>query len=121
MVVMSYSDAEHRPSVIRGLRDLAVLLESCPGIPTPYTVEVLVFPPHGTDAEICAEVDRVAALLGVPVRDETAHHAHYTASQHFGSVEYRIVAIPSRIRAYHNAQNSYAGNVVPGVSEEADR
>ena len=118
---MTYSDTERRPSMIRGLRDLAALLESCPEIPAPYTLDVLVFPPQATDAEICAEVDRVAALLGVPVRDETAQHAHYTASQRFGPVEYRIVAIPSRIRAYHDARNSYAGNVMPGANEEADQ
>jgi hypothetical protein len=36
-------------------------------------------------------------------------------------VSYRAVAIPSRIRAYHDARNSYAGSVIPGTNEEADR
>ena len=69
--------------MIRGLRELAALLESWPDLPAPYTVDVLVFPPDGTDAEICAEVDRIAALLGVAVQDATAQRAHYTASKSF--------------------------------------
>ncbi len=118
---MTYANPARRPGVIRGLRQLAALLESCPGIPAPYTLDVLVFPPDGTDTDICAEVDRIAALLGVAVQDATAQHAHYTASKSFGPVTYRAVAIPSRIRAYHDARNSYAGNVMPEKNQEADR
>jgi hypothetical protein len=118
---MTYADQERRPRVIRGLRELAALLESCLDIPAPYALDVLVFPPDGTDADICAEVDRIAALLGVAVQDATAQRAHYTASKRFGPVSYRAVAIPSRIRAYHNARNFYARNVVPGISEEASQ
>jgi hypothetical protein len=114
---MTYANQARRPDVIRGLRELAALLESCPDIPAPYTVDVLVFPPDATDTEICAEVDRIAALLGVIVQDATAQRPHYTASKSFGPVNYRAVAIPSRVRAYHDAQNSYAGNVMPGNNE----
>jgi hypothetical protein len=118
---MTYADQARRPGVIRGLRELAALLESCPGIPAPYTVNVLVFPPDGTDSALITEVNRVAALLGVAVQDGTAQHGHYTASKCFGPVSYRVIAIPSSIRAYHEAQNSYAGNVMPGDGKEADR
>ena len=100
----------------------------CPGtipavrpVPAPYTVNVLVFPPDGTDSALFAEVNRVAALLGATVQDGTAQHGHYTASKNFGPVSYRAIAIPSRTRAYHDAQNSYAGNVMPGHDKEADR
>jgi hypothetical protein len=119
LVAMTYANQERRPGVIRGLRELAALLESCPDIPAPYTVNVLVFPPIGMDSAIFAEVRRVAALLGVAVQDDTAQHAHYTASKSFGPVSYEAIAIPSRTRAYHEAQNSYAGNVMPGHDEEA--
>jgi hypothetical protein len=118
---MTYANQTKRPDVIRGLRELAVLLESCPELPAPYALDVLVFPPDGTDADICAEVDRIAALLGVAVQDATAQRAHYTASKSFGPVNYRAVAIPSRVRAYHDARNSYAGNVMPGNNEEASQ
>ncbi len=118
---MTYANQARRPGVIRGLRELAALLESCPDLPAPYTLDVLVIPPDGADAEICAEVDRIASLLGVAVQDATAQRAHYTASKSFGPVSYRAVAIPSRVRAYHDARNSYAGNVMPGFSEEANQ
>lgn len=118
---MTYANPARRPGVIRGLRELAAMLESCPDIPAPYTVNVLVFLPDGTDSAIFAEVNRVAALLGVPVQDDTVQHAHYTASKSFGPVSYRAIAIPSRTRAYHEAQNSYAGNVMPDNNGEADR
>jgi hypothetical protein len=120
-MVMTYADQARRPGVIRGLRELAALLESCPGIPAPYMVNVLAFPPDGKDSALFAEVNRVAALLGVTVQDGTAQHGHYTASKSFGPVSYRAIAIPSRTRAYHEAQNTYAGNVRPGDDKEADR
>jgi hypothetical protein len=118
---MTYANPARRIDVIRGLRELAALLESCPDIPAPYTLDVLVFPPDGTDAEICAEVDRIAALLGIAVQDATARHAHYTATKGFGAVRYRAVAIPSRVRAYHDARNSYAADVMPGTKKEVDK
>jgi hypothetical protein len=118
---MTYANPARRQGVIRGLRELAALLESCPDIPAPYTVNVLVFPPDGMDSALFAEVNRVAALLAATVQDGTAQHGHYTASKSFGPVSYRAIAIPSRTRAYHDAQNSYAGNVMPGDDKEADR
>jgi hypothetical protein len=118
---MTYADQARRSKVIRGLRELATLLESCPNIPAPYIVNVLVFPPDGPDSALFAEVNRVAALLGAAVQDGTAQHGHYTASKSFGPVAYRVIAIPSRTRAYHDAQNSYAGNVIAAQDREADR
>ena len=114
---MTYANPERRRELICGLRDLAGLLESCPDIPAPYTLDVLVFPPDGTDREMCAEVDRVAALLGVIADDERAEYGHYTASRDFGPVQYRMVAIPSRTRAHYDARNSYAGNVITADQE----
>ncbi len=115
---MTYADPLRRPDLISGLRALADLLESCPEIPAPYAIDVLVFPPDGSDEDICAEIDRIAALLGTEINDRTAGYGHYTASRTFGRVQYRAVAIPSRTRAYYDAQNSYAGNVIPGTREE---
>ena len=56
----------------------------------------MVFPPGGTDLEVQAEVDTIAALIGSEVHDATANKGHYTASRAFGPVEYRAVAIPGR-------------------------
>jgi hypothetical protein len=116
---MTYADPERRRDLIAGLRDLAALLESCPDIPAPYNLDVLVFPPDRPDQEICSEVDRIAVLLGATVDDQTASYGHYVASRGFGqTLHYRVVAIPSRARACHAAQNSYAGNVIAVMDEE---
>ena len=115
---MTYANPERRRDMARGLRGLAELLESCPGIPAPYTLDVLIFPPDGSDTGIRAEIDRIAALLGVTAKDETDRHGHYTASKGFGPVTYRAVAIPSRSRDYHKARNSYTGNVITAMDEE---
>lgn len=115
---MTYANKERRRDMARGLRELADRLDSCPAIPAPYTLDVLVFPPSGSDAGIFAEIDRIAALLGVAAKDETGRHGHYTASKSFGPVTYRAVAVPSRSRAYHDARNSYTGNVISAMDEE---
>jgi hypothetical protein len=115
---MTYADSDRRRDLITGLRDLAKLLESCPDIPAPYTLDVLIFPPDGSDVGIRAEIDRIAAILSVTANDETARHGHYTASKSFGPVMYRAVAISSRSRAFHDARNSYAGNVITPMDKE---
>jgi hypothetical protein len=115
---MTYAEPERRREMVNGLRELAGLLESCPDIPAPCTLDVLVFPPRGSDTGICAEIDRIAAILGVTVDDDTARYGHYTASKRFGPVAYQAVAIPSRTRAWYDARNSYAGNVTTAMDEE---
>jgi hypothetical protein len=115
---MTYADPLQRRDLIRGLRMLADLLESSPETPAPYSTDVLVFPPHGPDQDICAEIDRIAALIGAEPHDQTAEYGHYTASRSFGRVQYRAVAILSRTRAYHDAWASCSGSVIPDRSEE---
>lgn len=85
-----------REEVVRGLRDLAALLEDRPDIPVPVHgyMPLNVFA-AGTDAQKRAQVDHAAGLLNVPVIDETADDGHYIASVSFGIVHYRFLAIPS--------------------------
>ncbi len=113
---MTYAEPMRRCDLITGLRALAEFLEYSSQVPAPYKVDVLVFPADDDDGR--PEIDRIAALLGVNVSDGTAKYSHYTASRAFGPVEYRAVFIPSRTRAYYDARNSYAGNVIPGTREE---
>ncbi len=115
---MTYADPLQRRDLISGLHALADLLETGPQIPAPPVVDVLVFPPGGSDEEICAEIDRIAALIGAEINGWTADHGHCSASRSFGSVKYRAVVISSRARAYHNARASYSGNVIPGIPGE---
>lgn len=86
-----YSDSTERAELIAGLRDVATFLERSPDVPAPRWADVMVFPRNETAAEDRAEIDVIAARIGV----ETHHNGrgHYTASLFFGPVEYRVIAI----------------------------
>ncbi|WP_405394673.1 hypothetical protein [Microbispora hainanensis] len=101
---------DHRAALIAGLRALADFLDANPAVPVPYSVNVLHFPHRATDAEMCAEVDRIAELLGAPINQE---FGHYGASVRFGPVEYKAVAILAARRAEYEAHMSYEGCIQP--------
>jgi hypothetical protein len=89
---MAYADTSQRAALIGGLRALADYLESNPEVPAPIYSDVFTFPPDGNWAAMRAEIDAIAARLGV-----TGHETgggHYVATRSFGPIEYRAVAIP---------------------------
>jgi hypothetical protein len=91
---MTYSDPTERAALIGGLRALADYLESNPEVPAPIYTTVHTFPHDGDWAAMRAEIDAIAAPLGV-----VAHRTfggHYVAARSFGPIEYRAVAIPRR-------------------------
>ena len=91
---MTYADSTDRAALIGGLRAVADYLESNPAVPIPIYSPVHAFPPAGDWAAMRAEIDAIAARLGV-----IAHltgGGHYVATRSFGPVEYRAVAIPRR-------------------------
>lgn len=103
-----------RHQTITGLRALADFLENNPAVPVDeYGQTFTLFTRDDTDAHARAEVDRVAGLLGVAVTDRTAHGGHYKAARTFGRITYRIVHIPARAMAEHDARNSYHDNITP--------
>ncbi len=112
MTVMAVpGTAARHAEVIQGLKNLAEFLKDHPDLPLengqdPYRVSVR----HGTDEENRAEVDRIAAILGV-----TPGHSgstHYTAARDFGGgVTYSATAITRRYMASYNAALSYQGSV----------
>jgi hypothetical protein len=55
--------------LIAGLRDLAKFLDKNPGVPAPRRTDMLVFPPVGSDAEMFAEIDVIAAQIGATASD----------------------------------------------------
>jgi hypothetical protein len=91
---MTYATASQRQAFIKGLRGLAEFLEVNPEVPAPANTDVLVFPPHATDAEKRREIDVIASRIGSGTTTTSAHR-HYVTSRAFGAVEYRAVAIPS--------------------------
>ena len=86
-----YANAYERSRLIAGLRARAGFLEADPGVPAPARTDMLVFPPPGANAEKRAEIDAIASRIGAETRENVP--GHYTASRHFGPVEYRAVAI----------------------------
>lgn len=94
---MTYANPAERTALISGLRGLADYLESNPEVPAPIHSDMLTFPPKGEWTEMRAEIDVIAALLGVTAGEP--YGEHYVASRYFGPVEYRAVAIPPKSSA----------------------
>lgn len=92
---MTYADSAERAALISGLRALADYLESNPEVPSPIHSHVYAFPPDAEWAEMQAEINAVAGLLGV-IAYRSGCAGHYYAARSFGPVEYRAVAIPPR-------------------------
>jgi hypothetical protein len=89
---MTYADSTARAALINGFRGLADYLESNPELPASGYSPVHAFPPAGDWAEMRAEIDAIAARLGVTA--SLTPGGHYVATRSFGPVEYRAVAIP---------------------------
>lgn len=108
---------DRRQAVIDGLGELAAFLKEHPDVPVHSSVTITFFP-RGTDEEERAEVDRVAAILGVTptVNDRDTH---YTAERKFGGVTYQAAAITSDAMRRWDAERSYAGNVEPAEAVNA--
>lgn len=103
VIFMAYADHDQRRRLIAGLRSLVTLLETRPEVPTPAFTTLTVFPPRGTDDAMRAEVDRIAALLGMKIETRSLDHGHYCAGRDFGPVRYEAAAILSGARAQHDA------------------
>ncbi|WP_436758296.1 hypothetical protein [Streptosporangium sp. V21-05] len=110
---------DKRTAMITGLRDLATFLEANPELPIPHEVSALCFPARGTDAEMTAEVDRIATLLGTEVDAEDASYSHYRTGINFGPVRYGALAVLAHRRARYDAETSYIGCVEPNSAHAA--
>jgi hypothetical protein len=92
VITVSYANADERDRLIAGLRALAAFLHDHPDVPAPRWADIYVFPPRGTDEQMRAEIDQIAARLGTEPTDNAAY-GHYAAARLFGPVRYRAVAI----------------------------
>src|ERR1700744_4465228 len=91
---MTYANSAERTALISGLRGPAEYLESSPEVPAPIYSDMLTFPPDDDWTGMRAEIDAIAARLGVRAR--LTGGGHYVAARSFGPVEYRAVAIPPK-------------------------
>ncbi|MEW9554075.1 hypothetical protein [Nonomuraea sp. NPDC050783] len=101
-----------RDAVIAGLVALAGLFKANPQVPVPLaSVIIRAFAANGTDDEMRAEVDRVAALLGTALDSHHLPYDHYLTAIEFGPVRYEFIAILAAARARHAAADSYRDSV----------
>jgi hypothetical protein len=89
-----YADNKERIRLIAGLRDLADHLEQNLRVSVPRRADVLVFPAEACDAEMFAEIDAIAEMIGSTASDDGSPNGHYVTLRSFGPVQYREVAIP---------------------------
>ena len=78
-------------------------LDQNPDVPVPWRADVLVFPTDASDAEMFAEIDTIAELIGSTASDADSPRGHYSAVRNFGPMQYRAVAIP------HSARDNEGG------------
>ncbi|MER6514492.1 hypothetical protein ABT158_47290 [Nonomuraea sp. NPDC001636] len=103
----------HRADLIDGLLNLAAFLEAHPEVPVSSNVVVHHFPEHDNDADMCDEIDHIAARIGSRIEFDDSPYGHYATSVCFGPVEYRAVAVLAAARARHDAERSYFGCIKP--------
>ena len=105
--------SDPRWAFITGLRDLADYLATHLAVPVPeHGAEILLHAASADDGG-CAQVDRFARQLGVPVENSLAYDGHYRAARCFGPVGYRMTAISDHAMARYHAADTYHGYVTP--------
>ena len=107
------TDLSTRQAFITGLRDQADYLDQHPAVAIPEHGTDILLSAASADDGGCAQVDRFARQLGVPVENELAYSGHYRAVRCFGPVGYRMAAISEAAMARHHAHHSYSGCVTP--------
>ncbi|MEV4390697.1 hypothetical protein [Nonomuraea sp. NPDC049607] len=109
-----------RDALIAGLISMAGFLKAHPQIPTSIApVTLRAFPDNGSDDDMRAEVDKVAALLGTEIDHHHLPHDHYMTGIGFGPVRYEFIAILAAARARHAADDSYRGCIQIDTTQEA--
>jgi len=111
---MSYTiDPNVRQPFVTGLRDLADYLARHPHLAVPFHGTQILLSAASADDCGCAQVDRFARQLGVPVENSLAYDGHYRAARSFGPVGYQMTAISDHAMARYHAADTYYGYVTP--------
>lgn len=110
---MHTSDTATRDAYITGLLDLADYLTANPAVPVPHYGTTVSVHADSADHGGCAQVDHIAALLGVPAENKLDSTGYYEAKRAFGPIEYLAWAASDATTAHHHAAASYWGCVIP--------
>jgi hypothetical protein len=93
-------EQRRRAEFIADLRRMADFLAANTDIPLDtYPSLDVSYHPRGTDEQELAEVERVAAMLGVEAAPESEGSSHVVAVKEFGSVRYKAIHIPAQVMA----------------------
>lgn len=94
-----------RSRIVCGLRELADYLDRNPAVPVHEDGwDLLVFTYGGTQECGRAEVDQVAAALGVAADADTPHDGLYTATKAFGPITYHFIHLNGAGQVTANAK-----------------
>lgn len=108
-----------RDALIAGLIALAGFLKAHAQVPTSVSpVTIRAFPANGSDDDMRAEVDKVAALLGTEIDPDHLPYDHYMTGIDFGPVRYEFTAILATARARHAAADSYRNCIQTDTTQE---
>ena len=101
---------DEREEFAAGLRALAAAIETDPDLPLPDgRVELCVL---GSDDEVgCAQIDGVAAALGVDAAWGGGYLEHYAATATFGPITYRAFYCSRAAMERFRAEQSYTRNI----------
>lgn len=109
-----------RTEVTSGLRQLADYLDAHPDLPVAlFGWDLLVGADGDNDAAKKAELDRIAAVLGVQINDKFADTGHYSAVRSFGPISYHAYHVTTHAKAAYQAYMTYADAVIPDDPPEA--
>src|SRR5260370_33824272 len=90
------ADLLARIQVIDGLRELADCLDHHPDAPVPeFGWDLNIYPLDPTDAARRADVDSVAAVLGVSPADRTDDGGPYSVAKSFARTTYPVDSVPN--------------------------
>lgn len=106
-----------RLAYINSLRNLADFLDTNPDIPIPDVTLTANYYPHGTDEEICDQVNRVARLLSADIDTHGLAFGHISTGIAFGLAEYKAVGLLSSTRAHRAARHSHADSITHDLDD----
>jgi hypothetical protein len=98
----------HQRAVIQGLWESADA--ALRGIPFPLIVDIRYRPHGGSDAEKRAEIDRIAAMLGVEP-EYSAGGERYSVTRRFSAVRYSALVVAAQPTTQHDALMRYDPSV----------
>lgn len=98
----------HQRAVIQGLWESADA--ALRGIPFPLIVDIHYSPHRGSDAEKRAEIDRIAAMLGV-APEYSAGGERYSVTRRFSAVRYSALMVSAQAATQHDVLMKYEPNV----------